>query len=86
MCCGSITKLCTILATPWTAACQAPMSIGFFRQEYWNGLPFPSPADILNPGIEPLSPALQADSLATESPWKPKALENSFHCDHTLGQ
>ena len=86
MCCGSITKSCPILATPWTAACQAPMSIGFFRQEYWNGLPFPSPADILNPGIEPLSPALQADSLATESPWKPKALENSFHCDHTLGQ
>ena len=52
--------------TPWTVACQAPLSLGFSRQEYWSGLPFPSPGDLPNPGIEPGSPALQADSLLTE--------------------
>ena len=50
-------------ATPWIIACQAPPSVGFPRQEYWNGLPFPSPGDLPDPGIEPGSPALQADSL-----------------------
>ena len=52
--------------TPWTAAHQAPLSMRFSRQEYWSGLPFPSPGDLPNPGIEPGSPALQADSLLTE--------------------
>ena len=52
--------------TPWTVAPQAPMSMGFPRQEYWGGLPFPSPEDFLDPGIEPASPALQADFLLTE--------------------
>ena len=52
--------------TPWTVDCQAPLSVGFSRHEYWNGLPFPSPGDLPNPGIEPGSPALQADSLPTE--------------------
>ena len=47
-----------LLATPWTAAYQAPPSMGFFRQEYWSGLPFPSPGDLPSPGIEPGSPAL----------------------------
>ena len=47
-------------------ACQAPLSMGFSRQEYWSGLPFPSPGDLLNPGMEPRSPELQADSLPTE--------------------
>ena len=46
------------LATPWTIACQAPLSMGFSRQEYWSGLPFPSPGDLPNPGIEPMVPAL----------------------------
>ena len=50
-------------ATPWTIACQAPLSVGFPRQEYWSGLPFPSPGDPPNPEIEPRSPALQTDSL-----------------------
>ena len=50
-------------ATPWTVARQAPLSVGFFRQEHWSGLPFPSPGDLPDPGIEPGSPALQADSL-----------------------
>ena len=54
--------------TPWTAACRAPPSFGFSRQEYWNGLPFPSPGDLPHPGIEPGSPALQADSLTSEPP------------------
>ena len=61
-----VTKLCPTLATPWTVAHQAPLSMGFSRQEYWSGLPFPSPGDLLDPGIKPRSPALQADSLLTE--------------------
>ena len=47
-----------LFATPWTAACQAPLSMGFSRKQYWSGLPFPSPEDLPNPGIEPRSPAL----------------------------
>ena len=50
-------------AIPWTVAHQAPLSMGFPRQEYWSGLPFPSPGDPPDPGIKPRSPALQADSL-----------------------
>ena len=50
-------------ATLWTVACQATLSMGFSRQEYWSGLPFPPPEDLPNPGIEPTSPSLQADSL-----------------------
>ena len=53
-------------ATLWTVSCQAPLSMGFSKQEYWNGLPFPSPGDISEPGIEPTYPALQADSLPTK--------------------
>ena len=53
-------------ATPWTIAYQAPLSIGFSRQEYCSGLPFPSPGDLPDPGIELGSPALQADSLPSE--------------------
>ena len=49
--------------TPWTVAHQAPLPMEFSRQEYWSGLPFPSPGDIPNPGIKPLSPALQVGSL-----------------------
>ena len=60
-------------ATPWTIACQASLSMGFPRQEYWSGLPFPSPWDHPNPGIEPESPALQANSLPAELPGEPRA-------------
>ena len=56
--------------TPWTAACQAPLFMGFPRQEYWGGLPFPSPGNLPDPGIEPTFPALQAVSLPTELPGK----------------
>ena len=55
---------------PWTVGWQAPLFIGFFRQEYWSRLPFPSPGDLPNTGIEPESPALQADSLLSEAPGK----------------
>ena len=57
--------------TLWTVAHQAPPSIGFSRQEYWNGLPFPSPGDLPDPGIEPRSPILHADALTSEPPGKP---------------
>ena len=60
-----------LFATPWTVTYQAPVSIGFSRQEYWSGLPFPSPGDLPNPGLELRSPALQADSLPSEPPGKP---------------
>ena len=59
-----------LFASPWTVARQAPLSMGFSRQEYWSGLPFPSPGDLPNPGIEPGSPALQADILSSEPPGK----------------
>ena len=59
-----------LVATPWTVAHQAPPSMGFSRQEYWSGLPFPSPGDLPNPGIEPRSPASQADALTSEPPGK----------------
>ena len=52
-----------LFATPWTVGHQAPASMGFPRQQYWSGLPFPSPGDLPDPGIEPRSPALQADAL-----------------------
>ena len=55
-------------ATPWTVVHQAPPSMGFSRQECWSGLPFPSPGDLPDPGIEPRSSALQADGLTSEPP------------------
>ena len=61
-----VTKSCQTLATPCTVACQASLSMGFSRQEYWSGLLFPSPGDLPNPGIKLGSPALQADSLLPE--------------------
>ena len=63
---GLVAKSCPTLATPWTVACQAPLSMEFSRQENGSGLPFPSPVDLPNPGIEPGSLALQAESLPTE--------------------
>ena len=60
-----------LFVTPWTVVHQAPLSIEFSKQEYWSGLPFPSPGDFPHPGIESWSPALQKDSLPTESPGKP---------------
>ena len=58
--------LCLTLATPWTVTVQAPLSMGFSRHEYWSGLPFTSPGDLPDPGMERGFPALLADSLPTE--------------------
>ena len=63
-----------LFAAPWTVAYQAPRSLGFSRQEHWSGLPFPSPGDLPNPGIEPGSPTFQADALTSEPPGKPHKL------------
>ena len=64
---SEVSQLCLTLCDPWTVACLALLSKGFSRQEYWSGLPFPSPGDLPDPGIELGSPALQADSLLSES-------------------
>ena len=56
---------------PWTVACQAPLSVGFLRQEYWSGLLFPSPGHLPDPGIKPASPALAGRFFTTEPPGKP---------------
>ena len=79
-------SLVRLFATPWTAAYQASQSIGFSRQEYWSGLPFPSPGDLPNLGIEPRSPALQADALLSELPGKPASNNASYRQRHrTVG-
>ena len=65
-----------LFATPWTVAYQAPPSMGFSRQECWSGLPFPSPGDLPNPGIEPGSPALQADTLPSEPPMQETRIQS----------
>ena len=63
---GLVAKSCLTLANPWTVAHQAPLSMVFSRQEYWSWLPFSSSGDLPDPGIEPRSPGLQADSLPTK--------------------
>ena len=65
---------CPTLCNPVGCSLPAPPSIGFSRQEYWSGLPFPSPGDLPDPGIKPRSPALQADNLTSEPPGKPKTV------------
>ena len=67
--------------TPWTVAHQAPLAVGFFRQEYGSGLPFPSPGHLPNPGIEPSSPALVGGLFTTEPPGKPGNI-----CDRNLSK
>ena len=69
--CRAVLSHVRLFETPWTVARQAPLSLGFPRQEYWSGLPFTSPGDLPDSGIEPGSPALQADSLLSELPGKP---------------
>ena len=63
---GVVTKSCLTLAIPWTEEPGSLKSMGFSRQEHWSGLPFPSPGDLPNPGIEPRPPALWVDPLPTE--------------------
>ena len=66
--CAQLPRWVPLFVTPWTVAHQAPLSMGFLRQEYWSGLPFASPGDLLNPGIEPRSPAFAGRFFTTESP------------------
>ena len=74
--CVLVAKQCLTLCDPMDCvAHQAPLSIGFPRQEYWSGLPPPSPGDLPDPGLKPGSPALQADSLLSEPPRKPLTLK-----------
>ena len=68
---SEVTQSCPTLCNPWTVAHQAPPSMGFSRHEDWSGLPFPSPGDLPDPGIEPRSPTLQADTLTSAPPGKP---------------
>ena len=67
-----------LFVTPWTVTHQTPQSMEFSRQEYWSGLPLPSPGDLPNPGTEPGSPALQADALPSEPPGKPPVILTLF--------
>ena len=69
--CFLVAMLCLTLATPWTVAHQAPLFMGFPKQEYWSGLPLPSPGDLPDPGIEPTYPALTGELFTTEPPGKP---------------
>ena len=71
-CCAMSHSCVQLFVTLWTATCQAPLSLGFSRQEYWSGLLFSSPGDLPDPGTEPRSPALHMDSLLSEPPGKPK--------------
>ena len=71
MCCAWLLSCVWLFATPYTVACQAPLPMGFSRQEYGGGLPCPPPGDLPNPVIGPRSPALQADSLPSEPPGEP---------------
>ena len=75
-----------LFAIPWTVTYQVPPSIKFSRQRYWSGLPFPTPGDFPDPGIEPKSPALQADALPSEPPGKPPLWSdfNVYHSRDTL--
>ena len=80
-CCCSVASVVSNSATPWSVGRQAPMSVGFFRQEYWSGLPCPPPVDLPDPEIEhmsPMSPALQEDSLPSESPGKLQNINKEY--------
>ena len=74
-----VTQSCLTLCYLMNHYHQAPLSMGFPRQKYWNGLPFPSPGDLPNPGIEPRSPALQANFLPPEPPVKPLCWRRQWH-------
>ena len=69
--CACVFSRVPLFVTPWTVAHKAPLSMGFFRQEYWRGLPFPSPGDLPKPGIELMSPALAGRFFATEPLGRP---------------
>ena len=76
---GLIAKSCPTLASPWAVACQGPPSMGFSRQEYWSGLPFPSPGDLPDPGMEPRDRTgvsrIEGRALTSEPPGKPHLIK-----------
>ena len=72
VCIPSCFSCVQLFVIPWAVACQVPLSMGFSKQEYWSGLPCPPPGNLLNPGIEPRSPAWQVGSLPLASPGKPR--------------
>ena len=73
VCAQSLSRV-RLFATLWMVAHQAPLSMGFSRQEYWSGLPFPSPGDLPDPEIEPASPALAREFFTTAAPWSSEYL------------
>ena len=75
-----------LFGIPWTVAHQAPPSMGFSRQAYWSGLPFPSPGNLPDPGIKPRSPTLQADALTSEPPGMHKFILRELQFKFYLGQ
>ena len=75
---SEVAQSCLTLCEPWTVAYQAPPSMGFSRQEYWSGVPFPSPGDLPDSGIKPGSPAFQAYALTSEPPGKPLRYTHSL--------
>ena len=75
-----------LFVTPWTIAYQAPLSTGFSRQGYWSGLPFPSPGDLPNPGIEARSPTSQAEALLSEPPGKLNVCKNMVYFPWVIGK
>ena len=77
MYCCLVTQWCPTLLQVQTVACEVPLSMGFSRQEYWSGLPFPSPEDLPDPGIELMSPALAGGFLTTKPPRKPNEMYTS---------
>ena len=81
--CVLVAQSCLTVFDPWTVAHQAPLYMEFSRQEYWSGLPCPSPGNLPNPGVEPRCPALQADSLLFELPGKPNS--SLEQCNFYLG-
>ena len=77
---GLVAQLCSTLGNPMDyTVCQAPLSMGCSRQEYWSGLPFPSPWDLPNPRIKPKSPALADRFITTEPPVKPQVMGLHMH-------
>ena len=82
LCCAWSLSHVQLFVTPWTVTWQAPLSMGFYRQEYWSGLPFPSLGGLPDPGAEPGSPTLQVNSLPSEPPGKlsydPSPMQHRF--------
>ena len=77
VCVFSFSVVSDSFVIPWTVDHQAPLSMGFYQQVYWNELPFPSPGDLPDPGIKPLSPALAGGFFTTEPPGKPVGILHS---------